>query len=746
MCTSATPESWSTAATPSADSTAIPERNIERDEAGRVGVPSLHRSGMLASICARAKSLAVAGTHGKTTTTSMLMLILAEAGLRPSFVIGGDVTDMGTGAQWTGGEWFVVEADESDGTHLTLPLYGTILTNVEVDHLDYYGTEEAIVEGFDRYLAQIDGPKVVCLDDAGAARLAARHDVITYGTSPAADFVACNVAPDGGAFAFDVVHQGINLGTVSLPLRGLHNVRNATGAIALAVSVGVSFEVAAAALAKFGGVARRFDIRGVDGGATLVDDYGHLPTEIAAVLAAARNSGDDWQRVDRRLPAQPLQPHRGDVAGLRRRVHRRRHRGAHRDLRVGHGPDPRHHRQAAGERRAGCAPSCTRGLAAPSHRPDRVPLAAAARRRCLHLDGLRRRRHPSRRSAAAASRAPCGPTAVGTMIMAEPLEQAQEALAEFATADEPLAPYTTYKVGGAAAVFASPRNDEDLRRIAEVVAATGLPTLVVGRGSNLLVADSGFAGIAISLASMAEWIEFHGTVVHAGAAVALPVLARRCVAAGLAGFEWAVGVPGSVGGAVRMNAGGHGSDMAACLIGVHVLDLHTAHHGWVDVAQLGLHFRGSQLADHQVVLDARLQLREGDVATGEAELSEIVRWRRENQPGGQNAGSVFVNPIPGELPAAPSSSGEGSDELGVGRDDGVTVACGRVPVQPLAERGEPRLQPCLESEVATRRREIPREPVDIGLVFERAAAIGAVHVGDAVGNERMHGGPPSRWR
>lgn len=238
------------------------------------------------------------------------------------------------------------------------------------------------------------------------------------------------------------------------------------------------------------------------------------------------------------------------------------------------------------------------------------------------------------------------------MIVAEPLQHALEALAAFATAEEPLAPYTTYKVGGAAAVFASPRNDEDLRHIAEVVVATGLPTLVVGRGSNLLVADAGFPGIAISLASMAEWIEFHGTEVHAGAAVALPVLARRCVAAGLAGFEWAVGVPGSVGGAVRMNAGGHGSDMAASLIGVHALDLRTARHGWLDAAQLGLHFRGSELADHQVVLDARLQLREGDVATGEAELSEIVRWRRENQPGGQNAGSVFVNPIPGELPAA----------------------------------------------------------------------------------------------
>ena len=278
-------------------STAIPERNVERDEADKRGVPSLHRSGMLASICALAKSLGVAGTHGKTSTSSMLMLILAEAGLRPSFVIGGDVTDMGTGAQWTAGEWLVVEADESDGTHLTLPLYGTILTNVEVDHLDFYGTPEAIVEGFDRYLSQIAGPKVLCIDDPATARLGEIHECITYGTSPAAAFRAANVQSAGGAHTFDVLHHGVALGTVSLPLRGVHNVRNATGALALAVTIGVPFAVAVSALAKFGGVARRFDIRGIDDGATLVDDYGHLPGEIVAVLAAARNSGDGWKRV-----------------------------------------------------------------------------------------------------------------------------------------------------------------------------------------------------------------------------------------------------------------------------------------------------------------------------------------------------------------------------------------------------------------------------------------------------------------
>ena len=282
-------------------STAVPATNIELMAARDSGVPVLRRAGMLASICARARSLAVAGTHGKTTTTSMLMLILADADLRPGFVIGGDVADVGTGAQWTGGEWFVVEADESDGTHLELPLHGTILTNVEADHLDHYGTLEGIVDGFRTYLAQVPGPKVLCLDDPVCARLAGEYaedpTLVTYGTADAATYRAVDVVADHGSFRFGVVARGVTLGEVHLPLRGIHNVRNATAALAMALEIGVPFEVAAGALARFGGVARRFDLRGTHGGATFVDDYAHLPSEIDAVLTAARDSGDGWQRV-----------------------------------------------------------------------------------------------------------------------------------------------------------------------------------------------------------------------------------------------------------------------------------------------------------------------------------------------------------------------------------------------------------------------------------------------------------------
>ena len=279
-------------------STAIPSDLNELDEARKLGAVVLSRAGMLASICAQAKSLAVAGTHGKTTTTSMLMLIMAEADLRPSFVIGGDVRDMGTGAHWTGGEWFVVEADESDGTHLELPLHGTILTNIDVDHLDHYGSIDEIEHSFDRYLSQIPGPKVVCIDGERAARVAGRHpDVITYGLDAAAEFRAVNLEPDHGSFRFDVERDGQVLTSVHLPLRGEHNVVNATGALAMAVAIGVEPGIAADALARFGGVARRFDVRGNDGGATFVDDYAHLPTEIDAVLRAARDSGDAWRRI-----------------------------------------------------------------------------------------------------------------------------------------------------------------------------------------------------------------------------------------------------------------------------------------------------------------------------------------------------------------------------------------------------------------------------------------------------------------
>ncbi|MEA3183766.1 MAG: UDP-N-acetylmuramate dehydrogenase [Ilumatobacteraceae bacterium] len=226
--------------------------------------------------------------------------------------------------------------------------------------------------------------------------------------------------------------------------------------------------------------------------------------------------------------------------------------------------------------------------------------------------------------------------------------------------DEPLGPMTTYRVGGRAAIFVAPASRDELDQVAAVVTRYELPLLVVGRGSNLLVADGGFQGVAIKLAEGADRIHIDDAEVHSGSAVALPVLARKTAAAGLTGFEWAVGVPGSIGGAVRMNAGGPGSDIAACLVDAEIFDVAALSCSWRPADTLGLRFRGSDLGDHEIVLTAHLHLAAGDIVRSEQEIAEIVRWRRENQPGGQNAGSVFVNPIPGEL-----SAGELIDRVGL---------------------------------------------------------------------------------
>jgi UDP-N-acetylmuramate dehydrogenase len=236
--------------------------------------------------------------------------------------------------------------------------------------------------------------------------------------------------------------------------------------------------------------------------------------------------------------------------------------------------------------------------------------------------------------------------------------EAARLLGPLAQLDAPLGARTTYRVGGNAALLVEVDRVDSLRRIARVVADTGVPTLVVGRGSNLLVSEAGFDGLAIVLGSWADQIEIDGLTVTAGGMVSMPVLARRTAAAGLTGLEWAVGVPGSVGGGVRMNAGGHGSDIAASLVEVHRFDLATGDDGVVPAAQLGLAFRSSSLDDRQVVMSARFALTKGDRPTAEALLADIVRWRREHQPGGQNCGSVFVNPLP-------RSAGELIDGLGL---------------------------------------------------------------------------------
>jgi UDP-N-acetylmuramate--alanine ligase len=288
-------------------STAIPPSNVEVVEAAARGLRVWRRAELLAAICATRRTVAVSGTHGKTTTSAMLATILRDTGRRPSYIIGGDLVGLGPGAAWEhGSEWLVVEADESDGTFLELRAEAVVVTSIEPDHLDFYGDEATLHVAFRGFVSGAAGPKVLCADDAGASSLATVPDLVrlvTYGTSDTATVRIEEVAVGRDSSSFSIRVAGTAAGPFQIGAPGWHNVRNAAAAITMAHALGTPWADAGRALAGYRGVARRFERRGDRGGVTFIDDYGHLPGEVAAVLATA--AAGDWDRV-----VAVFQPHR----------------------------------------------------------------------------------------------------------------------------------------------------------------------------------------------------------------------------------------------------------------------------------------------------------------------------------------------------------------------------------------------------------------------------------------------------
>jgi UDP-N-acetylmuramate--alanine ligase len=276
-------------------SSAILAGNAELVEARRRGLQLLPRAGALAAVMSGRRGVAVAGTHGKTTTTSMLTVALQHCGADPSFAIGGDLNEPGSGAHHGSGEIFVAEADESDGSFLLLSPYAAVVTNVEADHLDHYADAAAVESAFVEFLSRIDpaGCLVACLDDPGAARLAdrARADglaVRTYGESPAADLRIDGLALTGFSSTYTAVDSGRRLGQVRLAVPGQHYALDSAAALAAGLLLDQSFGCLRAGLGAFSGARRRFELKGTVAGVRVFDSYAHHPTEIRADLQAAR--------------------------------------------------------------------------------------------------------------------------------------------------------------------------------------------------------------------------------------------------------------------------------------------------------------------------------------------------------------------------------------------------------------------------------------------------------------------------
>ena len=281
-------------------SSAISSQNPELVEAQSRGAQIMARADALALVMAGKRSVAVAGTHGKTTTTSMLTVVLQRAGLDPSFAIGGMINNSGTNAHLGSGDIFVAEADESDGSFLAYKPSGAIITNLELDHVDHFATLEVLTEAFKEFIDSIqpEGFLVACGDDENIQTLLAsvsRADlkIVTYGSeNPSNDFQLSRIHLESGSSVARLTHKGKVLGEVELSIPGFHNILNATAAIASAYCLGISLSDIFIGLLEFSGARRRFELKGTINKVRVIDDYGHHPTEVRVTLETARRYAD----------------------------------------------------------------------------------------------------------------------------------------------------------------------------------------------------------------------------------------------------------------------------------------------------------------------------------------------------------------------------------------------------------------------------------------------------------------------
>src|SRR5688500_7193674 len=277
-------------------SSAVSRDNVEVRMARERQIPVIARAEMLAELMRLKYGIAVAGTHGKTTTTSLIGAVLSEGRHDPTIIVGGRVTSLGGNARMGQGEFLVAEADESDGSFLKLDPTIAVVTTIDAEHLDHYGNLELIMEAFTTFVAKVPfyGAAVLCLDQPNIQRLIPRVEkrIITYGLEPGADLVGRHVALSGMTSRFQVEHRGVVLGECTLQIPGRHNVLNALAAVGVGLDLEIPIVTIQKALAAFAGVQRRFQVRGKVAGVTVIDDYGHHPAEIRATLAAAKAGFD----------------------------------------------------------------------------------------------------------------------------------------------------------------------------------------------------------------------------------------------------------------------------------------------------------------------------------------------------------------------------------------------------------------------------------------------------------------------
>jgi UDP-N-acetylmuramate--alanine ligase len=605
-------------------STAIAAENPELALAHERGATVIHRGELLAELCAEKRLIAIAGTHGKTTTTAMAVWALRGLGEDPAFFVGGEVPGLGpdgapANAGWGESEWVVAEADESDGSFLRLDPEIAVVTNVEMDHHSKWGSLEPLIEAFARF--------------AGKARVAVLPAPTREG-GPVEE--VRNQLSSPAEFSLDAPGPE----ALNLAVPGAHNVLNARACLAALGAAGFDLDDAAAALSDFRGVRRRLEVKGERGGVRIYDDYAHHPTEVRAALSALRELNPP------RLVA-VFQPHLysrtkvfatqfGAALALADEI-------AVLDVYPAR-------EEPIGPLAGVSGLDVARAAADSGYGKPVAWLPTAAKAEAFLSQRL--------------NSLPAGSFLVtvgagdvfklGETLVKGDLGDSGRTSPQFVREGSPKSPpgieknyplarLTTVRTGGPADFFARPESQEDLVALLAWAKENSIAVGVIGSGSNLLVADDGFRGLAMKLAGALTEVERDGSHLLCGGGARLPSAAGKTPNWGLAGLEFGINIPGTVGGAVRMNANAYGGQLAEVLEWVEVSTAAGTERR--DPGAFDFVYRNSNLAEGEVVSRASFALTPGDPEAIKATLASMRGRRREAQPSGiKTFGSTFKNP------------------------------------------------------------------------------------------------------
>ena len=624
-------------------SSAIKPAHPDYERAQQLSVPMVRRADALAAIMRQKKGIVIAGMHGKTTTSAMAAHVLRAAGLNPSHYVGAEIPILGTNALWdAAGEWFVAEADESDGTIVNYHPEHSIILNIEEEHMDFYADLAAIERVFEQLLRQTAGSVFYCADDKHAARICSAHPrAISYGAAQGADYRFEDVHPKDFQSHFLATRRGEPLGAVTLNVPGRHNVSNATSVIALATELGVPFPKIAAALESFRGARRRFEIKHRSDRFMVVDDYGHHPSEIRATLATARGTG-------RKRILTMFQPHRYTRTQALRDEFGRAFEDT--DVLVVADIYPASEPPIPGVSGQTIVDAIAQHTAQEgvSFQPNRRQIAYDIGRMIEPGDLIL--------SLGAGNIHEQGSVLARDIAV---LESVMDVMGPgVARLYEPLSKHTTMRVGGPAQYWAEPETEEGFARLVRFTTERGIPLFVMGRGSNLLVRDGGIRGVVARLArGEFKYLSVHGTHISAGVGVKQRELALAARDAQIGGFEWFEGIPGNVGGALRMNAGAMGGETFKQVVSVRFVDAGGEFHTRMP-GDLEVRYRDVPALATNYAVSATFRGESATAADIAARLDESQQKRRTSQPKESSAGCIFKNP--GTTPA-----GKLIDELGL---------------------------------------------------------------------------------